>query len=209
MLKRTVVSLRGKTSLEQGLGIVEILVAVTIIVIALVSSAFALSNTFEAQSVTESRNRAVAIAQDRIAQAQLVSYREVGFPKALLDVDQTVGGLGGITTYNGETIKTIDVGETAFAVKPYEEIVVGKTDLEVSTYVTSIRPNTFDGTIESFIVTDLAPRRVTVVVNWTTKDGVQSVVRSLVKYPSPTECAPAYTLQAAAVIPEGCVNPNA
>lgn len=206
MLRKFIAYLRETRHREEGLGITEVIVTVAIIIVATLGTGLALGNTFEAQALTESRNRAVAIAQDRIAQAQLVSYKEIGFPLALLNQDQVSGGLGGAVEYNGEKIKTINIDETAFKVLPYEEVVVGKTDLSVSTYVTVVRPNTFDGTVETFAVSDLAPRRITVVVKWETARGTQSVVRSIVKYPNPNECAPNYTVKNTTNMPEGCVN---
>lgn len=209
MLKNKFVSLREAQKNEDGLTIAEIIVAVTIILVTLVSMGLALGNVFEAQSVTESRNRAVAIAQDRISQAQLVSFPEVGFPVEYLSMDQAAGGLGGVIEYNGEKIKTINVASTAFDVMPYEETVVGKTDLRVFTYVTEVRENSFDGTVSTFDSRDdISPRRVSVVVEWDTVDGTQTIVRSLVRFPNPIECAPVFALSNVndPNIPEGCIN---
>lgn len=204
-LKNKLFAIWDRQHREEGLGITEVLVAVTITVIVLISTALAMTNTFEAQSVTESRNRAVAIAQGHISKAQLVAFPELGFPADSLHSDQMSGGLGGIGEYNGENIVVIDVTDTAFGVDPYEEVVVGKTDLRVSTYVTHVRPNTFDGSdVRMNQAMDIKPRRVSVIVEWDTKDGTQSVVRSIIRYPTPLECAPPFAVSNPANIPAGC-----
>lgn len=197
---------RGKETREEGIGITEIVVAVVIIIFALLGSGLAIGNAFEAQATNESRNKAVAIAQDRISQAQLVSFTDIGFPQGKAESDQMAGGLGGIVEYNGEAMVILDVEELAFNVPPYEEVTVGKTNLDVSTYVTKIRENSFDGTISTFSAGDLSPRRVTIVVQWESQTGTQNVVRSLVRYPNPVECAPLYAVSNLSNAPEGCTN---
>lgn len=189
---------------ELGLTVAEIIVTAVIIVSTLLFSAGAFGNVFDAQTTTETRNRAVAIAQDRIAKTQTTPFRELGFNSSQMLADRIAGGLGGITEYNGEKIRQLNLNES-LDVEPYEEAVVGKTNLTVSTYITKVQPNTFDGTSRVFIPTaDIAPTRVSVVVQWNDETGTQKVVRSIIRYPATNECAPLHALKGTANIPEGC-----
>lgn len=189
---------------ELGMTVAEIIVAAVIIVSTLLFSAGAFSNVFDAQSTTETRNRAVAIAQDRIAKTQTAHFRELGFNSAQMTADRIAGGLGGITEYNGEKIRQLTINES-LKIDPYEEAVVGKTNLSVSTYITKVQPNTFDGTSQVFIPGfDIAPARVSVVVEWNDNTGAQKVVRSIIRYPSASECAPVHAIKGTTTIPDGC-----
>lgn len=189
---------------ELGLTVAEIIVTAVIIVSTLLFTAGGLATIFDAQSTTETRNRAVAIAQDRIAKTQTTPFRELGFNSSQMLTDRIAGGLGGITEYNGEKIRQLNLNES-LGVEPYEEAVVGKTNLTVSTYITKVQPNTFDGTSRVFIpTTDIAPARVSVVVQWNDTSGSQKVVRSVIRYPSTSECAPLHALKGSTNIPEGC-----
>lgn len=195
---------RKKSNNELGMTVADVMTAAVLLITAILFTIGSLGTTFDAQSMTESRNRAIGIAQDRIAKAQLVNFRELGFPQSEIDKPKIAGGLDGLTEYNGETLKAINT-ETAFEVKPYEEAVVGKHDLKVTTYVTQVRMNTFDGSESPFIqYQDISPTRVTVVVEWDTAEGTHNVIRSLVRYPSPTECAPLHALSNRVNLPEGC-----
>ncbi len=197
-----------KNDRDSGIGIVEVLVAVTIIVVSLLGSALAIGNALEAQSTTEARNRAVTEAQDRVSQTQLIPFYALGVTNDQLIADQASGGLGGSTEYNGETIVVFP--DAKLPVEPYAEEAIGKNSLRIFTYVTTVRENTFDGTIQPFVGgKDLAPKRVTVVVQWDSARGNEEVVRSWVKYPTATECAPLAAIKNHISIqyaPEGCKN---
>lgn len=217
MIKNRLAVLRRSKN-EEGFSIAEALVAAVVILVVLTATALGTGAIFETQTMNESRNRAVAIAQDRIARAQIATFREIGYPASYEDLSKVEGGLGGVTEYNGEEIRFFDDTNgaggiidlmLAFDVMPYERTFIGETELDVNTYVTSIPQNRFDGAPGSFRTSDdLAPARVTVVVQWDTKEGTQSVVRSLVRYPAIDECAPKYTLDdpSDANIPGGCKN---
>ena len=191
---------------EFGMTVAEVIVAAVIIISTLLFSAGAFNNVFDAQTTTETRNRAVAIAQDRIAKTQMTHFRDLGFNSSQMSTDRIAGGLGGITEYNGEKIRTLITNpNTSLDVNPYEEEVVGKTNLTVTTYITKVQPNTFDGTSKVFIPTlDIAPARVSVIVEWNDKTGTQKVVRSIIRYPSTNECAPVHSLTNTTATPEGC-----
>lgn len=191
---------------DSGIGIVEVLVAVTIIVISLLGSALAMGNALEAQSTTEARNRAVAISSDRISQTQLMPFYALGVTPAQLDAHQAAGGLGGVDQYNGENV--VVFADAKLPVEPYAEANIGKNNLRIFTYVTKVRTNTFDGTTDTFTVgNDLVPKRITVIVQWDSARGNEEVVRSWIKYPTATECAPLAALKGDTSIqfaPEGC-----
>lgn len=189
---------------EFGMTVAEVIVSAVIIISTLLFSAGAFNNVFDAQTTTETRNRAVAIAQDRIAKTQMTHFRDLGFDNSQMITDRIAGGLGGITEYNGEKIRTL-ANNDSLAVEPYEEAVVGKTNLTVTTYITKVQPNTFDGTSKVFLPTlDIAPARVSVIVEWNDETGTQKVVRSIIRYPATSECAPIHALTNTTATPEGC-----
>lgn len=180
---------------EDGFTLVEVLVSAVIILMILTFTAVGSSTVFDTQASNEARNRAVGIAQDRIARSQLVDFVDVGFPQEYHYMSQAEGGYGNLSNYNDETLVVLPRGSTALGFFPYEETRVGQYEMRVNTYVTQIKANSFDGTVGSFTPTeDLPPRRVTVVVQWDEKEETQTVVRSVVRYPSPSECAPLHTL---------------
>lgn len=194
---------------EDGFSLIEVLVSAAIILLILTFAATSSSTIFETQASNESRNRAVAIAQDRISRAQLAEFTEVGFPQEYLDKPQTDGGFSQLSRYNDESIIFLPDGAPSLGILPYEEVKVGQYSLRISTYVTQVKPNSFDGTVGSFeSPDDLPPRRVTVVVNWDEKgQETQSIVRSMVRYAPPAECAPLHTLNDPSDLnaPQGCL----
>lgn len=180
---------------EEGFSLVEVLVSAAIILMILTFAAVSSGTIFETQSSNEARNRAVGVAQDRISRAQLVDFIDLGFPVEHRDLNQADGGYNGATSYNDESLVFIPSGSPALGMMPYEETRVGQYDLRVNTYVTTVKSNSFDSTVGSFSSPeDLSPKRITVVVQWDEKEGTQTVVRSVVRSPSPSECAPRHAL---------------
>lgn len=192
---------------EDGLTIAEILVAFSIIIGVLLSTAMVMGYAFTSQSTGEARDRAVQIARDRIEQTRQISYSDMAVTyeqsqKATLD-----NGLGSDTSYNGEDIVILPDGYTSnLGFSPYEEVSVGQYDFRVWTYITKVKANTFDGTLPHLNSTEILPKRITVVVQWSTPDGDQDVVQSWVRTPYINECIPtvALTAAASAAPPIGC-----
>lgn len=206
MIQKIREALRGNS--EAGMTLVEVLVAVTVILTVAVTASLALGKTFQAQSTTEARNRAVGLSQDRLAKGQLIHFADLMFDKKYATANQLEGGLGGLSEYNNEPILFSSIsGVSNLPLIPYEEATVGQNDFRVYTYITKVPENNFDGAPGSFSSReDISPRRITVVVEWDSSAGTQSVVRSVVRYPAPSECAPLSALVKADSpnIPEGC-----
>jgi hypothetical protein len=207
MLKKILRRVNETRKSEDGLTIAEVLVAFTIIVGVLLSTAIVMGYAFTSQVTGEGRNRAVQVARDNIEVARQVSFTDMAVTYDQSQRSVLEDGLGDDRDYNGEPIVILPQGvDSTLSFSPYEEKVVGQYSFRVWSYITQVKDSTFDGTAPILDATEIHPKRITVVVRWDSPDGEQEVVQSWVRNPSINECIPTYALRpsSAQYAPVGC-----
>lgn len=207
MLKKILNRIRDTRKSEDGLTIAEVLVAFSIIVGVLLSTAIVMGYAFTSQVTGEGRNRAVQTARDNIEIARQVSFSDMAVTYEQSNRSVLEDGLGDTRSYNGEPIVILPQGyDSSISFSPYEEKLVGQYNFRVWSYITEVQDNTFDQTLPMLDNTEIRPKRITVIVRWDAPEGEQEVVQSWVRSPGIQDCIPTYALDTtyAQTIPIGC-----
>lgn len=207
MLKKILNRIHETRKSEDGLTIAEVLVAFSIIVGVLLSTAIVMGYAFTSQTTGEGRNRAVQVARDNIEIARQVSFSDMAVTYDQANRSVLEDGLGTDRDYHGEPIVILPQGEdSTLSFSPYEEILVGQYNFRVWSYITEVQDNTFDSTVPILDSTEIRPKRITVVVRWDAPEGEQEVIQSWVRNPSIRECIPTYAVSPSSTqyAPVGC-----
>jgi prepilin-type N-terminal cleavage/methylation domain-containing protein len=197
---------------EDGLTLIELMVSIVIIVTVLLASAFALNAAFKAQTVSETKSRAVEIAREQSEKAKQRSYIET---RLVVAADPRPGEVVPPDVYKGEKMITKtadrindngDLDNIGFVHRITQE--QNGTKFTILTYVTQVTSPSFDSAGDNIqlskkdmalnsntpnvLTTVAAPivKRITVVVEWTVDGQVNSTSTSVVRAPHPTECIP-------------------
>lgn len=200
---------------EEGVSLVEVMVASTIILILLIASAQAFSTAFATAVVAGNRNQAVQFAQQVVSIVKQAPFEQV----ALVDPADREDDLPSQceTPYTGEYngIPEIEVpAEDEYPGLVYCQVhEISGTDqvYVVYTHITPVTSTDFDNTTLPVTTngTNYVPRRVTITVTWFNEinlDGsvnYESLTMSYIRTPTMAECIPPGTTTAPG-IPPGC-----
>lgn len=203
--------LQQSRNAEDGLTLIELMVSIVIIVTVLLASAFALNAAFKAQTVSETKSRAVQIAREQSEKAKQRSFVDT---RVIAPVEYRPGEVEVPKTYKGELmiIRTADrindngdLENLGFVHRVTQE--QNGTKFTILTYVTRVTSTSFDGAganvqletkdmrlnSNTSTLTKVAGpvvKRITVVVQWDVDGQVNSTATSVIRAPHPTECIP-------------------
>lgn len=189
---------------EEGMSLVELMVAIVIIVSTLLASAYALNSAFQAQSVGETKSRAIEISREQSEKARQRSWVETQVirPDAYYPGEVVIP-----TTYKSEQMiltktpriaNSDDLQDNGLIYLQQREL--NGTRFTIETYVTRVTNASFDSaggniqltntTINGVMTAAPVVKRVTIVVSWDVGNGVQKVSTSSVMAPDPAFCIP-------------------
>lgn len=163
---------RDKSRQEDGLSLVELLVAMSIIVIIMTSTALVMTRTLGFQQETESTDKAVQVSRDYVERTKQANYNTLGFHTA----DPGFRAKGP----NGENTVVIPDNKTTSGLVPLEKKVVGGIEYTIRIDITTTDP-----------AYNFAPKRVTVEVTWAQDNAKPGSTKiSVVRAPNASEQIP-------------------
>lgn len=189
---------------EEGITLVELMVAIVLIVSVLIASAYVMNAAFKAQAASEIKSRAVEIAREEIVKDQQRAFTDT---RLIIPEQYWSGEVPVPATYKGEPTITVvadRINENGdlddIGIKYLQTREINGTKFTIKTFVTRVTPTTFDGagamiqmnngTINGKTVAGPVIKRITVIVTWDIGDGVKQTSTTAVRAPSPAECIP-------------------
>lgn len=155
--------------------LIEMMAALTVVMIVLVSLVAALINSEKAQQISEGTDRATQIAQSRIERIRQMNWADIGFYTDTYGTPPAE-----YTTYApaGETrvcLGSTDPNEGLNVIQPFYEDTSLKNRMKVYTYITWGRDSTLgrNATPTGCPNSTYSFKRVKVVVDWTPPGGTQ------------------------------------
>lgn len=189
---------------EDGMTLVELMVAIVIIVATLLASAYALNAAFQAQAAGEIKSRAIEISREESEKAKQRNWVETQIltPQSYYPGEVMVPGSykteSMITTIAPRIPNSDDLQDVGLKFLQYREL--NGTKFKIETYVTRVTSASFDSaganiqlsnaTINGVATAGQIVKRITVVVSWDLGDGANKVSTSSVRAPDPSDCIP-------------------
>lgn len=202
---------------EQGITLVEIMVAFAIVLGVVIATGTVLVTLFASQASLEAKDKATQIAQSVLNQTSQASWQELGFKQS--DINAAApNGLAGATknpaTNEKIVVRDSSVNSMQAEFVPYRQVVVGQNTFTVQLWFTwaPLNPTTAQGQgavkPPNTVATNALPNiRVTVIVMWKTASGDQQLTLSQVRTAGISECAPPVT-SPAGTRPTWCTPPS-
>lgn len=197
MLKIIYQRLRNRSREEDGMSLVEVIIAALILVLVLVFTAVGVTSAFGISSKTENRGKAIQMINEQIAVAKQASYAQLGLTTPASG-DDVSGCAPFATTFNNEQQVIVPnkyPGLDYCSKKQYSNVGI---TFYIETDVTYIQDGSYDSASEPVTTTNtgFVPKRVTVTVRWSESadengNAVQSSTKmSWVRTPSIMDCIP-------------------
>lgn len=203
-MKRIKENLRELHESEDGITLVELMVSIVLIAGVLIASAFAMNAAFEAQQAGEIKSRAVELAREEIVKDTQRSYVET---RLVIPSEYWSGEIPVPATWKGEqtiTHKADRINPNGdledIGLKYIQTKEINGTKFTVKTFVTRVTNASFDGAganiqlnnanINGKLTAGPLVKRITVIVTWSTGDGVKQTATTAVRSPDPSECIP-------------------
>jgi type II secretory pathway pseudopilin PulG len=199
---------------EEGLTVVETMVAIVIIAIVLIFTANSLSTAFRTSAYNENRSKASSIAQDVLAVAKQADYKRL-YVKPADTTDASLYGPGKCSADQSSIPASSTVIVTKGTGDPYEGLVYcqarqatnEKGGVGSTFYVQTKIVYLTDG--QGSASTSYFPKRVYVTVTWqdvySGEGKWNTYVTSYTRTPTPNDCIPD-SINANGTIPFGCKN---
>lgn len=189
---------------EDGITLVELMVAIVLIVGVLIASAYVMNAAFKAQAASEIKSRAVEIAREEIVKDLQKAYTDT---RLVIPSEYWSGEIPVPATYKGEPTIT----QVADRINPNGDLEdiglkyiqtkeLNGTKFTIKTFVTRVTSTSFDGagaivqlnntTVDGKSVAGPVIKRITVIVTWDIGEGVKQTSTTAVRAPSPAECIP-------------------
>jgi type II secretory pathway pseudopilin PulG len=182
-------TMRRRFSTEEGLTLVEIMVAIFVLGVILSALAGVIMTSLRTIGVSEREVRATALAQQSVEEFQSIAWDAAGLYEDEVSTAPTEWNGGNSDSYNGDELVVLPApldptSRLAQVPLPYEVVPVGNTTYTVSRFVSWIDSDG-DGTPET--------KRFTAVVNWSTLTGDRTITAVGDRVPTQAE-APATSL---------------
>lgn len=188
---------------EEGMSIVEVIVASAILVIVLTSSALAITNAMSTATVSSQRNEAAQFAQDIISVAKQAPFARLALREGgPLVADPGCEAQPALFNNKAELTQTEEYPDLVYC--QFKTITGTNFEYKIYTDITAVDFSDFDNTtanLTSYDVQGLTPVRVTVTVMWGNDN---KLVSSYVRTPTLAECMP-YDVSTDGVLPAVCV----
>lgn len=195
---------RKSREAEDGMTLIELMVAIVIIVTVLLASAFALNAAFKAQAVAEIKSRAVEIAREQSEKAKQKNFIDT---RLVAPAEYRPGEVTVPTSYKGEaTIIRVadrindngDLEDIGFVHRQIQE--ENGTKFTILTYVTQVTAASYDAagantqmsttTVRGVVTAAPVVKRITIVVSWSLDGATSSTSNTVIRTPRPDECIP-------------------
>jgi type II secretory pathway pseudopilin PulG len=198
---------------EEGLTVVETMVAIVIIAIVLIFTASSLTSAFRASAFNENRSKASSIAQDVLAVAKQADFKRLYVANVADTTDATLYGFGKCSADQTSKPVADSTIVTKGSGKPYEGLVYcqarqqGNENGGVGTtfYIQTKVVYLTNG--QGALSNNFYPKRVYVQVTWqdvySGEGKTNTYVTSYTRSPSPNDCIPD-TINANGTVPNGC-----
>ena len=171
---------------EEGLNIIEVVIASIILIIVIVSSSLAVGTSLSTTATTQERNEAAAYAQNILAVAKQAPFRKLALPVS--NPEQSEECDTQPETFNNIPLLTTNT--------PYPELTYCETFTSPNTniqyvaytYITQTSLTTFDDTETINTVFDgYVPIRITVKIFW---ENNKEYITTYVRTPTLSDCIP-------------------